>query len=173
MKLVSFSKDNAVRAGIFNDSGIIDIRSAWPEDNPPKSVLEILNRGDECLDKLKEISTTDFIPPDFVQLLAPVPRPPKILALAGNYTKHIEEAGKALGLSPSPRNTTVPRPFIMPGTVATGTKTVIPWPAYSDQVDYELELAIVIGKPCRCVSIADAENYIAGYTIANDISLEA
>ena len=54
--------------------------------------------------------------------------------------------------------------------VITGPDTIIKWPAYSEQVDYEIELAVIIGKTAKCVSPENAMDYIAGYTIANDIS---
>ncbi|HQI27047.1 MAG TPA: fumarylacetoacetate hydrolase family protein [Sedimentisphaerales bacterium] len=51
-----------------------------------------------------------------------------------------------------------------------GPDETVAWPVYSEQIDYELELAVVIGKNAKCVTAQDAPNYIAGYTIANDIS---
>jgi len=105
-----------------------------------------------------------------VRLLAPIPRPGKVIALAGNYAEHIKEAGLKLGLSDSPRRTTVPRPFLMPPTVVIGPDEEIPWPDYSREIDYEIELAVVIGKKAKYVKPDNAPNYIAGYTIANDIS---
>lgn len=172
MRLVTYSKDNSARCGLLVDDCIIDICTNWRGANAPVSILEILNRGRDCLNKISELAQTtgEKIPLDSVKLLAPIPRPGKILALAGNYAKHIEEAGLALGLSDSPRNTTVPRPFVMPSTVVTGPDEIIPWPVYSDQIDYELELAVVIGTTAKCVDIENAIDYVTGYTIANDVS---
>jgi 2-keto-4-pentenoate hydratase/2-oxohepta-3-ene-1,7-dioic acid hydratase in catechol pathway len=90
--------------------------------------------------------------------------------LAGNYSEHIEELGSRLGLSQSPRQTTVPRPFLMPPTVVAAPGEVIAWPAYSRQIDYEIELAVVIGRKAKYVSPERALDYVAGYTIANDVS---
>jgi 2-keto-4-pentenoate hydratase/2-oxohepta-3-ene-1,7-dioic acid hydratase in catechol pathway len=176
MKLVTYSKDNSVSCAILTKAGLVDIPHAWPEENPPQSVLEILQRGPECLSKLAELagSTNVFISADSVQLLAPIPRPGKIIALAGNYMEHIKEAstsrGFKLGLSDSPRNTTVPRPFIMPSTAVIGPDTEIPWPVYSETIDYELELGVVIGKSAKQISPEDALDAVAGYTIVNDVS---
>jgi 2-keto-4-pentenoate hydratase/2-oxohepta-3-ene-1,7-dioic acid hydratase in catechol pathway len=75
-----------------------------------------------------------------------------------------------LGLSDSPRQTTVPRPFIMPATVVIGPGEEIPWPAYSEQIDYEIELAVVIGKKAKYIPFENALEYVAGYTIVNDVS---
>jgi 2-keto-4-pentenoate hydratase/2-oxohepta-3-ene-1,7-dioic acid hydratase in catechol pathway len=75
-----------------------------------------------------------------------------------------------LGLTDSPRETTTPRPFLMPSTVVIGPNDQIPWPVYSEEIDYELELAVVIGKNAKCITASEALEYVAGYTLANDIS---
>jgi 2-keto-4-pentenoate hydratase/2-oxohepta-3-ene-1,7-dioic acid hydratase in catechol pathway len=172
MKLITYKKDTSIRPGLLTDKGIIDITSNWPGSDPPQSVKQILTLGDPCLEKLKQLeqNTEDFLAADSVKLLAPIPSPGKLLALAGNYSEHIIECGLKLGLTDSPRSNTVPRPFMMPATAAAGPNDEIPWPPYSEQVDHEIELGIVIGKKAKSVSIEQATDYIAGYTICNDIS---
>jgi 2-keto-4-pentenoate hydratase/2-oxohepta-3-ene-1,7-dioic acid hydratase in catechol pathway len=179
MKLVTYSKDKTVSCAILTDKGLIDIPLAWEGAegaNPPRSVKEMLEKGPECLEKLAGLipKAGNLIPLDSVRLLAPIPRPGKALALAGNYSEHIKEAsmtrGFKVGLSDSPRMTTVPRPFLMPPTVVIGPGDEIPWPVYSKDVDYELELAVVIGKNVKAVTADRALDYVAGYTIANDVS---
>ena len=172
MKLVTYQKHESISCGVFTDKGIVDIPANWPCQCAPESVCEIIDRGDDCLYWVRDIAekATDFIPLNSVKILAPILRPGKVLALAGNYNEHIKEAGKALGLGDSPRQSTVPRPFLMPGTVVIGTGETIRWPLYSEQVDHEIELAIVIGKECKRISIEKASEYILGYCIANDIS---
>ncbi len=172
MKLVTYCTKQLTSCGILTDSGIIDIPSIWQEPNPPRSIKQVLQYGQPCLEKIAKLaeSADNFISADSVKILAPIPRPPKALALAGNYPAHIKEVGLKLGLSGSPRSTTVPRPFIMPSTAITGPDTEVPWPAYSEQVDYEIELAVIIGKKAKCISAKEALSCVAGYTIANDIS---
>jgi 2-keto-4-pentenoate hydratase/2-oxohepta-3-ene-1,7-dioic acid hydratase in catechol pathway len=172
MKLVTFSKDNSISFGILTADGIIDIKSVCKQPDAPRSVKELLQRGTSCLAKLTDLAETvdDFTPLDSVKLLAPIPRPDKVLALAGNYSEHIAEAGLSLGLSASPRQLTVPRPFLMPPTVVIGNEQEIPWPSYSDKIDYEIELAVVIGKQAKCVTPDEALDAVSGYTIANDVS---
>ena len=176
MKLITHSKDELVSCGILTDSALIDIPSAWQGPNPPHSVKEILNRGPSCLAKLRDLAQTANNFTELgsssgqAKLLAPIPRPSKVIALAGNYSEHIKEAGLALGLSDSPRKTTVPRPFLMPPTVVIGPDLKIPWPAYSQQIDYEIELAVIIGKQARVITPDNALDCVAGYTIANDVS---
>ena len=172
MKLVTYARNQIVSCGILTDEGIIDVPSIWPGPNPPRSVKDILRRGPACLAELRTLAGKNkyLTPFDSIKLLAPIPRPGKVIGLAGNYSEHIKEAGLALGLSDSPRKTTVPRPFLMPTTVVIGPGEQIPWPAYSSRIDYELELAVIIGKSAKCIKSHDALDYIAGCTIANDVS---
>jgi 2-keto-4-pentenoate hydratase/2-oxohepta-3-ene-1,7-dioic acid hydratase in catechol pathway len=172
MKLVTYAIKGKVSCGILTDNGILDIPLAWIGPDAPQSIENILQRGSSCLDKLTELaeSAKDFIRLESVKLLAPVPRPGKVLALAGNYGEHIKEAGLVLGLSDAKRRTTVPRPFLKPATTVIGPDDQIPWPAYSDKIDYEIELAVVIGKTAKCISPSDALDFVAGYTICNDVS---
>lgn len=162
MKLISFKKDSVCSFGVLTDKGIIDLSSHFD------SIIDLISNIEKA--KTLTIQNASFINPASVELLAPIPKPGKILALAGNYAKHIIEAGLKLGLTSSPRQTTVPRPFIKPCTVINHPNAIIPWPPYSNQIDYELELAIIIGKTAKCVSPENAKDYIVGYTIANDVS---
>jgi 2-keto-4-pentenoate hydratase/2-oxohepta-3-ene-1,7-dioic acid hydratase in catechol pathway len=166
MKLVTFRKNSKVSCGVLTNNGIADLTDTF------LSVKQIIAGSFENTKKIQNIveKTTKFIDPSAVQLLAPIPEPGKILALSGNYAKHIIEVGLKLGLTASPRKTTVPRPFLKPNTVINHPNSVIPWPVYSKEIDYEIELAVVIGKTAKCVSPNEAKKYIAGYTIANDIS---
>jgi len=152
--------------------GLIDIPSVWQGPNPPRSIKQILERGPDCLSQLAELAeSTDIITAlEQAKLLAPIPRPSKVIALAGNYSEHIKEAGLSLGLSDSPRQTTVPRPFLMPATVVIGPDEEIRWPAYSEQIDYEIELMVIIGQQAKCISPDNALDCVAGYTICNDVS---
>jgi 2-keto-4-pentenoate hydratase/2-oxohepta-3-ene-1,7-dioic acid hydratase in catechol pathway len=176
VKLLTYRHDNTVSCGIVTDHGQVDIPSAWPGPNPPRSLSEVLARGLLFSDELRGLAESDVetIPLDAVKLLAPIPRPGKVLALAGNYSAHIKEAalkrGFNLGLSDSPRLTTVPRPFLKPATCVLAPHEIIPWPVYSKEIDYELEFAVVIGKVAKCVKADTALSYVAGYTIANDVS---
>ena len=169
MKLVTYSINGSILPGKLVDEGVIDIVSALGPADSARSVKEILAKGSQYIKKLNDL-TGPVIPLSKVKLLAPIPNPGKILALAGNYAKHIIEAGLKLGLSKSPHDTTVPRPFLMPGTVITAPFDEIPWPAYSKEVDYEMELCVVIGKTAKSISPKQALDYVAGYCIANDIS---
>jgi 2-keto-4-pentenoate hydratase/2-oxohepta-3-ene-1,7-dioic acid hydratase in catechol pathway len=105
---------------------------------------------------------------DRVEWLLPIPRPNKLLLLAGNYNEHIQEGGGAA----TERAETFPYVFTKPPTTAlraSGQSVVIP-KVSPNHVDWELELCIVIGRQARHVREADALAYVAGYTVVNDIS---
>jgi len=108
------------------------------------------------------ISTTD------VQLLVTVPRPNKLFLLAGNYGAHIEEGGEKA----RQREETFPYVFMKPPTTTlTDPGMPICIPSNSpNYIDWELELAVVIGAEAKNVNEADALDVVAGYTVVNDVS---
>ena len=171
MKLATFVYDDAESFGVVTQRGVLNAASLRPDG--PRTCLELIQAGPCEVAKLAELaaSSTDApIPLDRITLRAPIANPPKLMGLAGNYVKHIQESNLAKGLSPSPTTDTTPRPFLMPSTAVADPGQEIAWCDYSKQIDYEAELAIVIGSACKCVSPAGAADCIAGYTIANDIS---
>lgn len=98
-----------------------------------------------------------------VQALAPVPRPSKIFAVGLNYADHIAEAG-----SPTPETPTIFAKY--PNTIA-GPRDPIQRPRVSDELDYEGELAVVIGQRCRHVPLERAGDVIGGYFVLNDVTV--
>ena len=96
------------------------------------------------------------------KILAPINNPPKILCLAFNYSDHAQEQN----LSP-PKNPVV---VMKPRTALCGFDDEIIFPEFVTQLDYEVELALIIGKNCKNVSIDEAKEAIFGYTILNDVS---
>ena len=102
------------------------------------------------------------------KILTPVPRPNKLLLLAGNYAKHIEEGGEIA----VERAQTYPYVFMKPASTTLNRHGgEIPIPAVSpDNIDWECELGVVIGREAKGVSEAEALAYVAGYTVVNDIS---
>ncbi|MBW3543870.1 MAG: fumarylacetoacetate hydrolase family protein [Planctomycetes bacterium] len=102
------------------------------------------------------------------QLLVPVPSPTKLFLLAGNYSAHIEEGGGRA----EERARTFPYVFMKPPlTTLTHPGRPVKIPAVSpDHIDWELELGVIIGRRCQGVKESDALDYVAGYTVVNDIS---
>jgi 2-keto-4-pentenoate hydratase/2-oxohepta-3-ene-1,7-dioic acid hydratase in catechol pathway len=104
-----------------------------------------------------------------VRLLAPVIYPDAIFCAFANFTDHMKEMSDR---SPPDKATVQPLHFVKLGAhCVIGPEETIRLPAISQQVDWEGELAVVIGKPARNVAAKDAMNYVAGYTIMNDLSL--
>lgn len=171
MKLASYIHAGRISFGVLSDRGIGDVPSRWPEG--PRTLLEAIQAGPSALDKIRtlaEKTSSPVLSPEEIMLQAPIANPPKLMGLAGNYVKHLQESNLAKGLSDSPATDTTPRPFLMPPTAVANPGERIPWPAYSREIDYEIELAIVIGKRAKGLSPEEARDVIFGYTIANDVS---
>lgn len=98
-----------------------------------------------------------------VQLLAPIPRPGKFLGIGLNYADHINETGR--------EKPEFPTFFTKQSTCVIGPGEAIHCPKVSEKVDYEGELGFVVGKRCRHVSVKNAYEFIAGYTICNDVTV--
>ena len=97
-----------------------------------------------------------------VKLLAPVIPRSKVLCIGKNYADHAAEMNSEVPEEPII--------FIKPNTSVIGPRDTIVWPAMSDRVDYEAELAIVIGRVCKEVPIERVKDVIFGYTLANDVT---
>ncbi|MBI3974072.1 MAG: fumarylacetoacetate hydrolase family protein [Chloroflexi bacterium] len=107
------------------------------------------------------------VAPSAVRLRAPIPRPGKVLALAGNYAAHRAEGGVKSPLAEK----ALPEVFCKPATAVIGHGEAIQIPGLPvATVDYEGELGVVIGRPCRRVAQEDALSYVGGYVCANDVS---
>jgi len=96
------------------------------------------------------------------KLLSPIPNPNKIICLAFNYADHAEEQGLQ-----APEDPVI---IIKPRTALTSTESDIVCPDFVSELDYEIELAVIIGKNCKNVSVKDASRVIFGYMIFNDVS---
>ncbi len=170
MKLATYIRKGSQSFGVVTDRGMVDIPEAVP--GGPGSLLAALQGGPDAMAQIAAAAgaAAETIPLESVRLLAPLPAPPKVIAMAGNYVKHIQEAKLDKGLAENPHETTTPRPFLMPSTCIAHPGDTIEWPGYSREIDYEAELTVVIGAEAKCVSQAEAADCIAGYTIANDIS---
>ncbi|MGZ5027314.1 MAG: fumarylacetoacetate hydrolase family protein, partial [Methylobacter sp.] len=131
----------------------------------PLTMLEFLSAGDSALDAMQQQidNGEGRIALDQVKLHAPVPRPGKYLAVSLNYNDHIQETGLDKPEYPSF--------FTKQSTCVIGPGEAIQRPKVSDKLDYEGELAFVIGKRCRHVPVDKAHQVIAGFTIANDVSV--
>jgi len=162
MKLVTFIHNDKTRVGAAVDGFVIDGKN---NTKIPATMLEFLNAGSGALEAMqRQIDSGEGrIALDQVKLLAPVPRPGKYLGVSLNYNDHIEETGLDKPEYPSF--------FTKQSTCVIGHGDAIQRPKVSDKLDYEGELAFVIGKRCRHVPVDKAHQVIAGFTIANDVSV--
>jgi 2-keto-4-pentenoate hydratase/2-oxohepta-3-ene-1,7-dioic acid hydratase in catechol pathway len=176
MKLVTYRTRHSggARAGIAVDGRVVDL--AWGGGalglDLPAEVVALLKLGDAGLDMAQQVAdeaaggkVPSWAEGD-VTLLAAVPNPTTILLLAGNYQSHIVEGGA----EPVEKALITPRPFIKPGTAVIGTGDQITVPPDSDTLDYEIEIAAVIGRPGKAIPVDQADNYVAGYVVFNDVS---
>ena len=134
----------------------------------PATMVELLQDAAVALDALRTAATADRIiaegrPLAAVRLLAPVPRPGKVVAIGRNYREHVDEEGAT-----APR---APLVFSKWPSSVIGHRAEVRWdPALTAQVDYEAELAVVIGRTARRVTETDALDHVLGYTCLNDVS---
>lgn len=163
MKLVSYGQD--ARLGIVEGDSIIaaaslghgvpgtmaDFLAAWPASLPALQAA------------FRAADSPDTVALSEAELLAPVPRPGKIVAAGVNYAAHAAE-----GKRDAPDH---PVLFAKMTTSVVGHGAEIRWdPRLTQFVDFEAELAVVIGRTCRRVGESDALNYVAGYMCLNDVS---
>jgi 2-keto-4-pentenoate hydratase/2-oxohepta-3-ene-1,7-dioic acid hydratase in catechol pathway len=179
MKLISFEAAGVSKLGALIDDKILDLRSTYEVAFPASAekralgnMMAYLNRGEaakEAAQKAVDYARTNRAKAVWGEgvLQAPVPCPPKLLLLAGNYAEHIREGG---GEAPE-KKTTTPRFFMKPpGITITPHEQPIIIPPNAVWVDWEAEFAVVIGKRGKFISAAEAYDYVAGYTIVNDVS---
>ncbi len=162
MKLITFTHNNETRIGAVVDGFVVDGKN---NTKIPATMLEFLGAGGIALDAMRRQidSGAGRIALDEVKLHAPVPRPGKYLGVSLNYADHIEETGRDKPEYPSF--------FTKQSTCVIGHGDAIHRPKVSDKLDYEGELAFVIGSRCRHVQVEKAHQVIAGFTIANDVSV--
>ena len=143
------------------DGGVVALASL---DFP--TMLSVISGGAGALDRISahlQTATPDAKLAD-VELLAPIERPGKYLAIGMNYAKHLEEADR-LGVARAKHQTW----FNKQTTCLSGPYDSID-PGVTEKLDYEVELAAVIGTTAKKVSEADAKAHVFGYTVANDVS---
>ena len=157
MRLVTYASDRGALAGVLRDGGVID---AWEAlGGGGASMRELLESG--RVGELEGIEGS-AAPLDSVELLAPVPDPQKLIGIGLNYADHAKE-GRA---EPPPS----PTFFAKFANALRPDGATVELPATSEKVDYEAEVAFVVGRRAKDVAEAEAIEYLAGYTLLNDLS---
>lgn len=180
LRLVNFLSDSdQPRCGAWTDEGIVDLglaarRSALALADQFTDAVAVLSNADllETARELVEAGAVDPVPREAVRLLAPVPRPGKLFALAGNYLSHIAEGSEgSLAASMEQEWRGGPRVFMKPSqdcVIADGEPIILAKTATF--LDYEAEMAVIIGKAGRYIPPEDALSYVGGITAFNDVS---
>lgn len=160
MKLVTFIHQGRQGIGALTDRGIVAAGDSLPND-----IIAFLQEGNSAKAALRALveSDTAGIPVTEVKLLAPIPRPGKFLGIGLNYADHISETGRD--------KPEYPTFFTKQSTCVIANGEAIHVTGISEKVDYEGELAFVIGKRCKYVALEKAHEVIAGYTICNDVTV--
>ena len=159
MKLYTFEVNGQQRLGAEQNGRLVDLQTVAGD------MLALVKAGPEGLAAARRrlAQASESIPIDQVRLLAPIPRPGKILCSGLNYRSHVEE---------NPGAKLPDEPFFfakMPSGVI-GPGQPIVHPQRTRQMDYEVEFAVVIGRSMRNVSEAEVMDHIFGYTILHDVS---
>lgn len=159
MRLIRFGPPGREKPGLWREEGIVDLRAVYPE--MPDIAEEFFEEG--WLEKAAG-AQADGAPviPHGERLGPPVVRSSKIICLGLNYWDHSREGG----FEPPAR----PLLFSKAPSAVTGPQDPIVLPESSGQVDWEVELAVVVGRRCKRVDAGRALGFVAGYTVLNDVS---
>ncbi len=163
MKLARFEDGRGPRSGLIVGSEIVDIAAAG---GPDWDMSRIIVEAASNLDFLKSLEQSQHgrKPLTDVRLLAPIEKPGKYLAIGMNYRSHVEESSQH-GISAAAQQMWFNK---QTSCIASPFDSIDP--GVSKALDYEVELAVVIGKAAKGVSSADALRHVFGYTVANDVS---
>jgi 2-keto-4-pentenoate hydratase/2-oxohepta-3-ene-1,7-dioic acid hydratase in catechol pathway len=156
MKLVTFVEDSSTpKPGLLADGGIIDLSVEWFTDT-----LAFLSAPASVQAECAALRPTLAL--DEVRLLAPIANPPRVFGIGLNYLEHAAESNMKVQA--------VPTVFLKLPSSIIGPDDNVVLPKASSQVDYEAELAVVIGKPGYQIPAGQWEEHVFGYTIVNDVS---
>lgn len=181
MKLLTYkTNDTEPRLGFIHNNRVIDMEDFGDISNfpLPNDMLELIDMGFEIIAEITELVAET--PENFfdeiayelneVTFLAPIEKPRKnIIGIGLNYTEHVAESARTLDTTG--KLPTKPIIFSKPPTTVTATNTeILKNTKLTEQLDWEVELAVVIGKKGKYVPKAEAIDYVFGYTVINDIS---
>ncbi|TRW47550.1 fumarylacetoacetate hydrolase family protein [Georgenia yuyongxinii] len=176
MRLATYKKDNegSTSWGVEETGGtVIDGPALYPtRDEAPATLLELIQGGPDALSRLRSLVAASD-PETSMKVLDPVLlaplKPGKIIGVGLNYVDHVAESSRSLDTDAS--LPTRPVLFSKPGTAVVGPNgPILHNSELTNQLDWECELAVVIGMEARNVAVEDALDYVFGYSIINDIS---
>jgi len=177
-KLLSYRADGRHRSGFLVNGRIHDL-ARWTLDEADSTLLGVLEEWSSARGRIEQAALRAFESPasgrlaQHVRLASPVLYPPAIYCAGANYRDHVREMAALRGRAPDPDPKMVgqfPWHFVKPSRVVVGDQEIVWLPAASMAVDWEVELIAVIGRKTRNVAVEAALDYVAGYTVANDLS---
>ncbi|MFA7639891.1 MAG: fumarylacetoacetate hydrolase family protein [Parvibaculum sp.] len=162
MRFVTFQKDASARLGVLTGDEIADLSGLA---GAPASLFDLLQAGGDAVASVKPlVEKAPRLPLSGAKLLPVIPRPGKIICLGLNYAEHAAEGGR--------EKPDYPNFFMRSATTLIGQGASIPRPRVSEQLDFEAELAAIIGRRVpRHVAKTEALSYVAGYACFNDVSV--
>ncbi|MFF2876928.1 fumarylacetoacetate hydrolase family protein [Gottfriedia sp. NPDC057991] len=167
MKFITFQYDGNERAGLLVEDQVIDLNKA-SNGRIPADLLTILENYDLYKNEIAEISG-EGIPLSSVQLRAPLPKPQSIRDFYA-FEEHVKTARGRRGLEMIPEWYDVPVFYFTNHRAVIGPEDHVSIPTNCKKMDFELEIACIIGKEGRDIPVEEADDYIIGYTILNDWS---
>jgi 2-keto-4-pentenoate hydratase/2-oxohepta-3-ene-1,7-dioic acid hydratase in catechol pathway len=177
-RLLSYSSSKGPRAGLAVDDKIFDV-ATLTGNAAYATVIDILNDWRTAQKALRASAAkirakkTKVRPLSRPKLMAPVLYPSALYCAGANYSDHMLEMARVQGIDPEPDPHSIglsPWHFIKASRSVVPTGVKVKLPAYSQMVDWEAELTAVIGRPAKNVPLEKALDYVAGYTVANDLS---
>ncbi|MES9685434.1 fumarylacetoacetase [Bacillus sp. AFS001701] len=167
MKFITFQYDGNERAGLLVEDQVIDLNKA-SNGRIPADLLTILENYDLYKNEIAEI-TGEGIPLSSVQLRAPLPKPQSIRDFYA-FEEHVKTARGRRGLEMIPEWYDVPVFYFTNHRAVIGPEDYVSIPTNCKKMDFELEIACIIGKEGKDIPVEEADDYILGYTILNDWS---
>lgn len=162
MKFVTYSASGTTaRPGLFTDEGILPL--------PDDSMLELIQAGQDGLDRARNTPIENLLPLNEARLHAPIPRPPTLRDFYA-FEQHVKTANQNRGRDVPENWYKFPVFYFTNPNSIFGPDEEIPYPANSEAIDFELEIAAIIGKPGVDIQPEKAPEHIFGYTIFNDWS---
>ncbi len=174
MRLVTFEVDGRARVGVVGeDETIVALDDLVP--GTPTSMIEVIRSWARIAPRLADggLRAVAGVPIDQAKLLAPIPRPARnVFCVGWNYAEHFEEGRGFRGETAPQAVPDHPALFSKNPAAVVGPDTPVRHPGpHSGELDWEVELAVVIGRPGRDIPEAKAMDHVFGYTIGNDVSV--
>ncbi|MBI4491618.1 MAG: fumarylacetoacetate hydrolase family protein [Chloroflexi bacterium] len=172
MRLVTFSAGDQPRVGAVVGDRVVDLHAASRGD-VPADMLELIRAGSAAWEQARRVAAGaagQGLPLAQVRLHAPILRPPRnVFALGWNYLDHLQESMRARGETRDLPQRPVFFSKVADCVIGPGEPIAID-PRVSQQIDWEVELAVVVGRPGKNIARANAMEHVFGYSVANDVS---